>query len=501
MRGKSYILIFFDILFLLFSLTLSVYIRQGEIGLNDIENYGYPFLVFTIVWALFSVLFRKYEVRKYVFIEEALYKVVKSNLLTLMILTLALFSANLDYSRLIVIASVVFTTILELGVTYLFLLNRNIGRHSRSVEEYIKESKVGEHTVPDKGEVIDPDLKHRLINEVGLEVFNFLDKYIGRNYSRTLFISTTTRFNIENQLDNRYDNIVNFKRINDIRFINKFFESINRKISTGGIVVGFVETDQLRKKRILKKFPQGINWLYYSLDFIVKRVAPKLYLTKKLYFLLTGGNNRVISRAETLGRLCSCGFTIIEEKFIDGLLYFVGQKVKAPAYPENPTYGPFVRLYRYGKGGKLIGVYKLRTMYAFSEYIQDYVYQKNNLAEGGKFKNDFRITTLGQFLRKVWLDELPMFLNVFKGEMKIVGVRPISKQYYSLFSKELQQKRIKFKPGLIPPYYADLPKTMEEIQSSEMRYLEAYEQSPVLTDFKYFGKSMYNIFIKRARSN
>ena len=55
--------------------------------------------------------------------------------------------------------------------------------------------------------------------------------------------------------------------------------------------------------------------------------------------------------------------------------------------------------------------------------------------------------------------------------MKLVGVRPLSQHYFSLYTKELQDKRILCKPGLVPPYYADMPKNLDEIIASEMRYL------------------------------
>lgn len=238
----------------------------------------------------------------------------------------------------------------------------------------------------------------------------------------------------------------------------------------------------------------------YSIDFIIKRVFPKFILTKKIYFFLTRGENRVISRAEVLGRLYSCGFDIVAERFIGRLYFFVVKKNKMPAYDMNPTYGPFVKLKRIGMGGKMIKVYKLRTMHPYAEYLQDYVYQNNDLEEGGKFKNDFRISSAGKILRMFWLDELPMLVNFFKGDLKLFGIRPLSKQYFDLYSEELKEKRIKFKPGLIPPFYADMPKTLEEIQESEMRYLNAYEKHPFKTDFVYFWKAFYNIIFKKVRS-
>jgi lipopolysaccharide/colanic/teichoic acid biosynthesis glycosyltransferase len=227
---------------------------------------------------------------------------------------------------------------------------------------------------------------------------------------------------------------------------------------------------------------------------------PKIPVFKKVYFGITKGKNRVLSKAETFGRLYSCGFEVIDEKKIGYELYIVARKVCQPAYDLNPTYGALIKLNRIGRKGKPFNVYKLRTMYAFSEYLQEYVYKQNSLQDGGKFKDDFRITTEGKFFRKFWLDEIPMILNVLKGEMKIVGVRPLSKHYFSLYTDELKQMRIKYKPGLVPPYYVDLPKSLDEIMESELRYLKAYEEHPLRTDVSYFFKAFYNIFVKRARS-
>jgi len=158
-------------------------------------------------------------------------------------------------------------------------------------------------------------------------------------------------------------------------------------------------------------------------------------------------------------------------------------------------------LQRFGKDKKSIKVYKIRTMHPYSEYLQSYIYDRHRLNIEGKFNKDLRITTLGRFMRRYWIDELPMILNILKGEMKIVGVRPLSKQYFSLYNLELQEKRIKYKPGLLPPYYADMPKTLDEIQESEMRYLVDCETNGVFkTDLRYFVVIAKNILFKKARS-
>jgi lipopolysaccharide/colanic/teichoic acid biosynthesis glycosyltransferase len=139
-------------------------------------------------------------------------------------------------------------------------------------------------------------------------------------------------------------------------------------------------------------------------------------------------------------------------------------------------------------------------MNPYSEFIQDFVFKNNSLESGGKFKDDFRIPGWGKFLRKSFFDELPMFINWFRGDLKLFGVRPISNHYLTLYSEAHQERRRKFKPGLFPPFYVDLPSTIEEIEMSESRYLDAYEKNPVKTDVVYLFKAFKNILLKKKRS-
>jgi hypothetical protein len=220
-----------------------------------------------------------------------------------------------------------------------------------------------------------------------------------------------------------------------------------------------------------------------------------------VYYALTKGRNRIVSKAEVFGRLYFCGFRIAAERVMDDRLYFIAQKVKAPSSDTNPTYGPIIRLKRFcGGGNHLIVVYKFRTMYPYSEYLQKYIYERNKLEKGGKFKDDFRVTAWGKFLRKTWLDELPMLYNWLKGDLQLIGVRPLSNQYLSLYDPRVRQLREKVKPGLIPPFYADLPDTLGKIQESEIRYIESYLHRPFLTQLTYLYKSLRNILINNARS-
>ncbi|MFO7446275.1 MAG: sugar transferase [Ignavibacteriaceae bacterium] len=348
--------------------------------------------------------------------------------------------------------------------------------------------------------LVKPEPVTQLDAVVNKEVLKLIKSYVDTDSPRLKIIDTSTKLNVDLIEERKLDCFINLRKVNDIRFLNKFFESVNARLKKDGIFIGCVETDEERAARILRKFNKFIAYPYYALDFIVKRILPKFRLTTKLYFFLTQGRNRVLSKAEVLGRLVSCGFDIFDVREINNLLYFVVYKIREPYFPKNPSYGPIFKMRRIGKNGKTIYVYKLRTMHPYAEYLQEYVYNINGTSTGDKFNNDFRITKWAAIFRKLWIDEFPMIINLLKGDVKLIGVRPLSFHKFSIYPKYLQEKRIKFKPGLVPPYYADLPKSVEEMVLSELKYLDSYEKNPISTDWKYFWMAFYNIVFKKARS-
>lgn len=342
--------------------------------------------------------------------------------------------------------------------------------------------------------------KDIIIAEQGLKVYDYLSQFLKIEENNLEVVKTTTLFNIL-KIEDGKRGIVNLNKINDIKKMNEFFKAVNDKLQEEGVFIGCVETKEERRKRLFKKYPIGLAQIYYLFDFIFKRVFSKLWLTRWFYFFITAGRNQVLSRAEALGRLVYCGFDIVDEREIDNVNYFVVKKIKKVESVAEPRFSILFKMTRVGKYGKPISVYKIRTMHPYAEYLQEYVYKINNLQKGGKFKNDFRVTTWGKILRKLWIDEIPMIINLFKGQLKFVGVRPLSEQYLSLYSEELKEKRKNVKPGLVPPYYADLPDTLDEIMESENKYIDAYKKHPFTTDLHYFFKASTNILINKARSN
>jgi lipopolysaccharide/colanic/teichoic acid biosynthesis glycosyltransferase len=261
-----------------------------------------------------------------------------------------------------------------------------------------------------------------------------------------------------------------------------------------------VETTEGRYRRRISRLPLIVRPLYFAHDFLWHRIFPKIKLTQPFYYRATNGRDRHISLAEALGRLYSCGFTAVDLQESEDSSLITAKKSGQPAFDMNPTYGPIITLKRVGLHGKIIEVLKFRTMHPYSEYIQEYIFENNRLAEQGKFANDFRVTGWGRFMRRFWLDELPMLWNFARGDLKIFGVRPLSLHYFSLYPEDMQKLRVSVKPGLIPPFYADLPVGFDAIIDSERRYIMKYKEAPISTDIEYFFRALYNILFRRARS-
>lgn len=137
---------------------------------------------------------------------------------------------------------------------------------------------------------------------------------------------------------------------------------------------------------------------------------------------------------------------------------------------------------RVGKDGKPFGCLKFRTMYQDAdERLKPLLASDPLLMQEWKtyfkLKFDPRITKIGKFLRKTSMDELPQFLNVLKGEMSIVGPRPLTEYEVKHYLKERASQILSLRPGLTSLWIAhgrnDL--SLEKRIELEERYVK--EQS------------------------
>lgn len=163
--------------------------------------------------------------------------------------------------------------------------------------------------------------------------------------------------------------------------------------------------------------------------------------------------------------------------------------------------GVFYRQQRVGQYGQLFNILKFRTMYTGSD-------SKGLLTIGNR---DPRVTAVGYFLRKSKLDELPQLINVFKGDMSLVGPRPEVPKYVALYS-EAQKKVLGVRPGITD--YASIKfrnenelldatahpeeKYIQEIMPEKLRLNLAYIKSQSLwEDFKIIFLTLKKIISKK----
>lgn len=124
----------------------------------------------------------------------------------------------------------------------------------------------------------------------------------------------------------------------------------------------------------------------------------------------------------------------------------------------------FFKQIRVGKGAKEFTLLKFRSMFVNAE-------ARGQLTLGDR---DPRVTRVGYFLRKSKLDELPQLINVFRGDMSLVGPRPEVPKYVALYNDE-QRKVLQVKPGITDMAsieYMDEAEILAQAEDPEKKYIE-----------------------------
>ncbi len=139
--------------------------------------------------------------------------------------------------------------------------------------------------------------------------------------------------------------------------------------------------------------------------------------------------------------------------------------------------GAFFRQVRVGRNGRAFRLLKFRSMRPDSE-------AKGQLTIGGR---DPRITSVGYFLRKTKLDELPQLVNVLVGDMSIVGPRPEVPRYVALYTPE-QRQVLSVRPGITGMAsmdYVDENELLARSTDPERTYIEEVMPAKIALDLRY----------------
>lgn len=154
------------------------------------------------------------------------------------------------------------------------------------------------------------------------------------------------------------------------------------------------------------------------------------------------------------------------------------------------------RHYRLGKNGKKIGVFKFRTMVInadeiFKNFTKE---QKDEYEKNFKLENDPRITRVGNFLRKTSLDELPQLINVLKGDMSLIGPRPVVEREIEKFGNR-KNEYLSVLPGITGWWACN---GRSDISYEERIELELFyiRNLSLKLDLKTFFKTIYCVLKK-----
>lgn len=156
---------------------------------------------------------------------------------------------------------------------------------------------------------------------------------------------------------------------------------------------------------------------------------------------------------------------------------------------------------RVGYQGVPILVYKIRTMNPATKIPTELLLESAASGPAGKMDRDPRVTFIGRLLRPFGLDEMPQIINLLKGEMKLVGHRPIPIEELDRCSPEFQTEYLRHKPGLMGIVYSRTVQGVREAREVTMEYFKEYDRHPFRTDFTRFFQICYAFLIKGRRSS
>lgn len=155
---------------------------------------------------------------------------------------------------------------------------------------------------------------------------------------------------------------------------------------------------------------------------------------------------------------------------------------------------------RIGKGGKTFKMYKFRTMVPNAEEVLQELLKDKKIRkewqENHKLDNDPRITKIGGILRRTSLDELPQILNILKGDMSIIGPRPLVQEEVDDYGKN-KDKLLSIRPGLTG-WWACNGRSC--ITTKQRRELELYyvDNCSLVLDIKVIFKTVIAVLKKEG---
>jgi len=310
--------------------------------------------------------------------------------------------------------------------------------------------------------------------------FNLEEDSMFRNLRIMTFRKNIGNFNVDNT--------------NDTNSIIERIDKLNKEINVNLIVLNINFSNKIDEnlenyliklnKKVLIISKEELSFKNYFIN--RKEILSDYYLT---YF-----NNDI-----------QYGSKYILKRFLDIILAVIGIILFSPLYLVIMIYIYFldgsetiIKQDRVGLHGRQFKMYKFRTMKKGSHKMREELEELNQNDKAiFKIENDPRIINGTQFLRNYSLDELPQFFNVLKGEMSIVGPRPLFNEDTKLFDRNYM-RRLNVMPGITGLLQINERNTsdFERWYKYDIEYIENWS---LFLDFKIILKTPFSLFNSRSK--
>jgi exopolysaccharide biosynthesis polyprenyl glycosylphosphotransferase len=276
------------------------------------------------------------------------------------------------------------------------------------------------------------------------------------------------------------------------------FEILLKKESVGRVIFAPKHTE-FGKLAVLVEIceVQGVEaWI--SADFIQTQVARPDFDTM-------GGKPMLVLRSTpelswalwVKGAIDFIGAAIALSASIVFIWWWVAILIKISS-PHGPI---FFRQKRAGRYGKPFTMLKFRTMHPDAESrLDDLKEEHGNEMSGPVFKlqNDPRVFGFGNFLRRTSIDELPQLFNVLKGDMSLVGPRPLPLYEVEQFAKSEHRRRLSVKPGITCLWQAGGRNEISSFEDWVRLDLEYIDNWSLWLDVKILLKTVPAVMLRRG---
>jgi len=442
---------FFDVIFALTGLlVVSYYFNFQYFNIASSKNISWIFLLAVYVW-FFGEIFEMYDLK----VASDQYLTLRSTLITVVFTVLfyvftPIISPELPQNRI----QVVYFT---LTLLFAILLNRFLYIQFIFSPRFLKNILL----IGNRDEI------EKLVNSIAgndaIKIVAYISEHPINNLGEALFISSTTI---------KIEKLVLTKNINEI-----LVSSNNLNFIKGAINKQLI--DLFEKGMSIKNFDSFLE--EETLRVSENQLNPNFY--NYFTFSKSHQNNLYLAFRRMLDVVCA----------LVGIVFFIALTPLVALGNLIANRGSLLyKQTRVGKRGKEFKIIKFRSMVVDAE---------KNGAEWAK-KNDVRVTRFGRLLRKTRLDEVPQFINVFKGEMSLIGPRPERPEFVTQLENEIPFYSIRhvIKPGLtgwaqvMHPYAS----SVDDQQKKLMYDLYYIKERNLLLDFKIVIKTISTVLFFRG---